>query len=636
MCFIIGEFILCSDRLQYGVSKMIDGKSARNFVILILILLPVISTTFQPEPLHPTAWIVMANNQDENTSIAAKTLQDEVSPFPVRTVETDFERLDSIPLHEDMIVLVGHGQPDGLETPNGLILWSMIYDAIAARQPQKAVILACHSPSDPSSNIFGFDGNVDAEAGAILIGWYLKRLVRSNSDLMFPFNRVSQAQQTMLHPLGRYLYFVHGYWGDDLDFLDMRYDFSGRDYELIDYTDIRDFSYFEHYNPADEDAKNHIHWNYTLSDFADNFAGELLDLSSGSQVNIIAHSMGGVIVREMLALHRTELDTANIDIGKVIMLGTPNLGTSLADPTIIWADILSLLGGFLTHGSLWPSPVYWSMTPWSPLILGLNCDPMSYSTGINWYTTSGYDPVLSALVSNIHGDLSDPIVARGRAHLSFADKSYFDVDHYRLINDEDNQATYDTVFQYATEGTDSDGDGLTDDAETYYHETDPNDWDSDNDGLSDYDEVSTHGTDPTDSNSDNDWINDGDEIAWGYNPNDPSDPVPYSALISSVSVVDSTVRAYVTHYSPMDYVKFYAKYRTKFGSWTSYSYCGIDSTPSSGKYYRSWTHPSGYAKMMVMVKAYDSNGHLLGIDTGTYTIGDGGGGGGGGGGDVPF
>ena len=60
----------------------------------------------------------------------------------------------------------------------------------------------------------------------------------------------------------------------------------------------------------------------------------------------------------------------------------------------------------------------------------------------------------------------------------------------------------------------------------------------------------------------------------------------------------------------MDYVKFYVKYKTKFGSWTSYSYMGSDSTPTtSGDYYDTWTHPTYYTRMMVMVKAYDSDGH---------------------------
>jgi pimeloyl-ACP methyl ester carboxylesterase len=610
---------------------MIDGKNVRNIVILVMLILPVLSTAFQDILVEHTVWIVMADSQDENVDIALKTLHEEVSSIHIRIKKQRLDQLSSVPLHADMIVIIGHGTRNGLQTSRKFLSWSTIYDAVAKREPQKTVVLACHSPSDSSSNIFGFDGRVDAEAGAIMIGWYVKQMTNPHDEVIFPLDRIAQAQSAMLHPLERYLYFVHGYWGENRGFYHMRDYLRANDIDITDYNEIRFFSYFDYYGATDEGSRNIVHFTHTISDFANNFASELLNLPSGSQVNIVAHSMGGIITREMLALHRTEIDNANINIGKVIMLGTPNRGTNLADPDNDWAYIMSLIGGYMFTGYRWPSPVFWSMEPLSFLIITLNWDPMSYSSGIDWYTVSGFDFWGSAATLFIHGDLSDPIVAKGRAHLSFATTAHFDVAHDVLIEDTENQATYATVFGWAIEGTDSDGDGLTNDAEIYYHETDPNDWDSDNDGLSDYDEVAIYATDPNDSNTDNDWIQDGDEVEWGYDPLDSTNPVPYSSLISSVSIIDSTVKAYVTHYSAIDYVKFYAKYRTKFGSWTGYYYYGIDYSPSSGKYYKSWTHPSGYAKMMVMVKTYDSSGHLLGIDTETYSIG-----GGGGGGDPPI
>lgn len=62
------------------------------------------------------------------------------------------------------------------------------------------------------------------------------------------------------------------------------------------------------------------------------------------------------------------------------------------------------------------------------------------------------------------------------------------------------------------EGTDSDGDGLSDYLEQKYG-TDPKDIDSDNDGLSDWDELNTIGTDPTKADTDNNGIKDGYEDA---------------------------------------------------------------------------------------------------------------------------
>jgi hypothetical protein len=71
-----------------------------------------------------------------------------------------------------------------------------------------------------------------------------------------------------------------------------------------------------------------------------------------------------------------------------------------------------------------------------------------------------------------------------------------------------------------TDDVDTDGDGLSDDAETNTHGTDPNVPDSDDDGLNDGDEVNIHGTDPNVPDSDGDGVNDGDEInLFGSNPN---------------------------------------------------------------------------------------------------------------------
>jgi hypothetical protein len=305
------------------------------------------NAVFQDMLVESTLWIVMTESQDENVDIALETLQEEISSIHIRIRLTRIDHLSSVPLHTDMIVLIGHGTPNGLETSRKLLSWSMIYDAIAKREPQKTVILACHSPSDLSVNIFGFDGRVDAEAGAIMIGWYLKQMVRPNSEVSFPFDRVTQAQSAMLHPLERYLYFVHGYWGENDGFDDIRTNFTDRKLHIIDYSEIRYFSYFDHYNLTDEASRNLVHYTYTISDFANNFADELLSLPSGSQVNIIAHSMGGIITREMIALHRPDFDDADISIGKVIMLGTPNHGTNLADPLIDWAVVISLIGGFI-------------------------------------------------------------------------------------------------------------------------------------------------------------------------------------------------------------------------------------------------------------------------------------------------
>ena len=69
---------------------------------------------------------------------------------------------------------------------------------------------------------------------------------------------------------------------------------------------------------------------------------------------------------------------------------------------------------------------------------------------------------------------------------------------------------------------DSDGDGLSDVAETTLG-TDPNNPDTDGDGLSDGEEVTHHGTDPRVADTDGDGFSDGAEVDANTNPLDPTD-----------------------------------------------------------------------------------------------------------------
>ena len=70
---------------------------------------------------------------------------------------------------------------------------------------------------------------------------------------------------------------------------------------------------------------------------------------------------------------------------------------------------------------------------------------------------------------------------------------------------------------------DTDGDGLSDHAELFVHDTDPfnPDSDSDGDGLSDGDEFNVHGTDPFNPDTDFDELEDGAEVALGTDPFNP-------------------------------------------------------------------------------------------------------------------
>jgi uncharacterized repeat protein (TIGR02543 family) len=82
---------------------------------------------------------------------------------------------------------------------------------------------------------------------------------------------------------------------------------------------------------------------------------------------------------------------------------------------------------------------------------------------------------------------------------------------------------------------DSDSDGLTDGAEINTHSSNPKLADTDSDGLSDFTEVVTHGTNPTAKDSDGDGFDDLFEINTGFNPTlDSSTPDAISSIRTAV------------------------------------------------------------------------------------------------------
>lgn len=260
----------------------------------------------------------------------------------------------------------------------------------------------------------------------------------------------------------------------------------------------------------------------------------------------------------------------------------------------------------------------------------LNADPISYSYGIEWYTAAGYDPVMSILTYPIHFDLSDPLVAVGKAHLSFLgveeSVTYDGIDHIGLIQNSDPAGTFSDVCSWLCSGDDYDGDGLTDDAELYTWGTNPYDTDSDNDGLSDYEEVVDYKTNPNNPNTDGDAINDGTEIAWNYDPLDSSSPIQASSLIQSMQIYSGSIMSVMaSSLTGVTKVLFYAQYKDYYGTWTSYQLIGTD---SSSPFVKSWVIPAGYVAIRVKVEAYNSGNVYLGCDTAYMTLGGGGGGGG--------
>ncbi len=627
---------------------------------------------------QPSIWIVYANSPDDSMELAAQTISEEMNLAGFSIQETIFDRLDIIPSKSDAIVLVGHGHLEGLEVAGILVSWGEVNDILTELKSQMIILLACNSPSNPDSNIFGFSGQIDAKAGALLSAWKILNSISPRIQHNIQFEASFEAQTNMENPLGTCVYFVHGYLGNDETFDRM---IDSLDLTLVaNYgsENILKFSYFDAYQDLTKLEVHNLEGG--ISTYAEDFLNRILadNHPIGTQIDIVGYSLGGLITREMLRLYRPNLQSEGIDVGRVITLGTPHNGTPMANSFLLPLGVTFLNSMFT--GETWSTPVFHSVAYGATFISTLNSDPESYSNEIKWYTIAGDNLGTFVLLRSIFYCSNDGLVPTFSAGLSYAEDSIiFGTLHVDLPGNDNQSFPY--IEDWLAGGIDTDNDGIIDVEELYVIGTDPYDSDTDNDGLSDGAELQEEtdpldpdtdndnlsdgdemqeGTDPLDSDTDNDGLLDGDEvnihftepllwstdadilsdgqeIAWGYLPKDTNDPINAQALTYSAwQRYGTTGYVRANHYSAMDYVKVYVRYKNSMGYWTGYFYAGTDSSPYYyGDYYVSWSLLQGYVQMHVRVDAYNSGHLLLGRDYQYVTLPGSGGGGKPGGDPVP-
>lgn len=554
----------------------------------------------------PEILILTTDGQDISLNLAISTFRNQITDDHVTVHVASLDDIGKFGSCVYALVIVGHGQPIGLETSEGIVTWSSLYERIEDIQSKMTTIVACYSPSIPEDGVFGFEGQIDAEAGAMISAWLVEQSLNTNHEVDIPIDKVTKAQNAMLHPLESVLYFVHGYFGSTDGWNAMTLELYDRgelaNYDYIKYFDYADY-WLDMYPSWDIDD---VHSYCTVSDLAMGFVFDIINsnFAPGTQIDIVGHSLGGLIARELLRVYRSDLQSNyDVDFGRIITLGTPHEGTNLADGSVPSGLILYLLT--LRWSQDWDSFLLHQLSPSSDFIETINENPSSYSSDISWTTISGSDFVLGSTLYIYHGGYNDNIVAEWSAHLPFSDPHYIGWINHGGLLDDPNNAEDDRPFDIVADAL---GPEI----------------DSDGDGLNDIEERLVYGTDEYDSNSDNDAISDGVEVAWGYNPLSASSPIVASSLIHSASVVGFSVTAYVNHYTAMDYVKFYVRYENSMGQWTGYYYKGTDYTPSSGKYSKYWTVSSAYVRMQLKVKAYNSGGIYLGCDTQYFKLNGGG------------
>ena len=180
------------------------------------------------------------------------------------------------------------------------------------------------------------------------------------------------------------LYFVHGYASDNQIFNDMIQYLNQTNF-FYQYTTSQPyfFDYFEKYNKSGYSRFETHFITDGISAYATDFFQSIQsNHNSLTRVDIIAHSLGGIIVREMLRLFHSQLMKNKIIINRVITLGTPHLGSKLANHPL--KDTVELFAG-----DEWDTPIIDSLIPNSDFIRQLNFPTADYMSNINWYFVGG-------------------------------------------------------------------------------------------------------------------------------------------------------------------------------------------------------------------------------------------------------
>ncbi|RLI58110.1 MAG: hypothetical protein DRO93_10140 [Candidatus Thorarchaeota archaeon] len=74
--------------------------------------------------------------------------------------------------HASVLIVVGHGTPDGLAEGSGFLAWSSLVAEIGRTETRLPAILSCYSSTiqEYLRSAVGFDGEIDATLGAIALG----------------------------------------------------------------------------------------------------------------------------------------------------------------------------------------------------------------------------------------------------------------------------------------------------------------------------------------------------------------------------------------------------------------------------------------------------------------------------------
>ncbi|MFX1254310.1 MAG: hypothetical protein ACFFCZ_22050 [Promethearchaeota archaeon] len=506
-------------------------------ILVCLLLMPVIASQGSMSFTPPQKVLILQTGSDQNTRLATQTLlpllaREESLEHTLRVFQT-FEGLKAILGSADpttAVVIIGHGTTSGLQLHDQVLAWDCLRSSLQHSDVQKTFLLACYGGLIEAPHVYGFRGRIDAVAGALLCAEFLspstsleQRIAVSTKALVY--------QRQMSHPLGRILLFIHGYNTDDLASWETIYDefldagafgqpgsralYTVSDPSSGEYPGHMFFSYLD---PLVTGTPNYIWNDVGPNQIAAELYNRLKVLPSGTVVDVLAHSYGGIFIRALIKQYGNTLKNGyGITFGDIIVIGAPHQGTNIGNivqqwffnevvPELLVLEALQTLIQLLLLNGPTGTPIDWCTLLNTYIGIG-----STYLSNLNsWFETYGQSSaerwhsvgiisndvvawVLAALLHN--GAANDYFVPSGFAQMPYDWVHHIRIDSYQnatfLENNEVNHASCLTLAPCVE----------------YYRDL-ILDLDHDADGLSTGDEL-VIGSDPFITDTDGDYLIDG-------------------------------------------------------------------------------------------------------------------------------
>lgn len=166
-----------------------------GIVICAIFLLSVVVEPLSM-PLFTPVVISFGNSKEVNTAV--NTLEKNypnVDVIRYKDIHSISAALTLMRSHS-ILILVGHGNTDGILNSNKIISWQQIGNWVNSLPNNKIIFLSCNSNSVKpfiDKPFYGFTGNIDAVLGALAVAAALK--INSHQDLNGVFNLGSQFQE---------------------------------------------------------------------------------------------------------------------------------------------------------------------------------------------------------------------------------------------------------------------------------------------------------------------------------------------------------------------------------------------------------------------------------------------------------